>query len=123
MAFYKISTLKNRRNCDEKMGIQDVMPYEKVHIVVSTHKKKKGEMLEDFVGNEVEGRQRKEIDSFDGKAILSEPINLSVLGNVRLVIEKENWFYNISGRSDGGEDRQNFYNLAKDIVLSFELRE
>ncbi len=39
-------------------------------------------MLEDFVGNEVEGRQRKEIDSFDGKAILSEPINLSVLGNV-----------------------------------------
>ncbi len=113
---------------NKEMGTEGLMPNQKVYITISTHKKKEGESLQSFTGDGGENRIRTEFRNVNDRvSIISEPrdINLNKYSSVGLYTEKNNWFYHVYAEVDDIEDeaRRENYNLAKDIVLSFELRE
>lgn len=110
----------------EKMGIQDVMPEERIHIIITTLKKEEGQSLYSYlvksfsfgdnisevVVNGISGFQNKSVNEYSSVTVSSSSVFLS----------RDNWVYYLYSLNDSGEnfDSKN-YKLMKKIISTFQL--
>ena len=110
----------------EKMGIQDVMSEERIHIIITTLKKEEGQSLYSYlvksfsfgdnisevVVNGISGFQNKSVNEYSSATVSSSSVFLS----------RDNWVYYLYSLNDSGEnfDSKN-YKLMKKIISTFQL--
>jgi hypothetical protein len=100
-----ISDVKN-------MGIHDLMPNEKIHITISTHKKEDGQTLESYLGENLNYTN----ETVNGREAMALKKNGK---HFNLVIDNGNWFYFIHSESQNNEATSEDFATMDKIIKSF----